>query len=153
MGTDRPRPNARGPVVGVHGRRGHRDFHGLRRARTQVRKLTRAEESPAANLSGHRDRDRAPLDRAVEPEPVHLIGRDVLEAIGRLHDLTRKDVAALLAVRHDVNGNGKTDLTQDGGGVSNNPAINVFNLGKPSYDKAAFQVNGVRSITINMRYM
>ena len=58
-----------------------------------------------------------------------------------------------IAVRHDVNGNGETDLTQDGGGVSNNPRINVFNLGKPSYDKAAFQVNGVRSITINMRYM
>jgi uncharacterized protein (DUF2141 family) len=58
-----------------------------------------------------------------------------------------------IAVRHDVNGNGETDLTQDGGGVSNNPSINLFNLGKPSYDKAAFQVNGVRSITINMRYM
>ena len=58
-----------------------------------------------------------------------------------------------IAVRHDVNGNGKTDLTQDGGGVSNNPAINLFNLGKASYDEAAFQVNGVRSITINMRYM
>jgi uncharacterized protein (DUF2141 family) len=58
-----------------------------------------------------------------------------------------------IAVRHDVNGNGETDLTQDGGGVSNNPAINVFNLGKPSYDKAAFQVNGVRSITITMRYL
>ncbi len=58
-----------------------------------------------------------------------------------------------IAVRHDVNGNGQTDLTQDGGGVSNNPSINVFNLGKPSYDKAAFQVNGVRSITVNMRYL
>jgi len=58
-----------------------------------------------------------------------------------------------IGVRHDVNGNGETDLTQDGGGVSNNPSINVFNLGKPSYDKAAFPVSGVRSITINMRYM
>jgi len=58
-----------------------------------------------------------------------------------------------IAVRHDVNGNGETDLTQDGGGISNNPSINVFNLGKPSYDKAAFQVSGVRSITINMRYL
>ena len=58
-----------------------------------------------------------------------------------------------IAVRHDVNNNGETDLTQDGGGVSNNPSINLFNLGKPSYDKAAVQVNGVRSITINMRYM
>jgi len=58
-----------------------------------------------------------------------------------------------IAVRHDVNNNGETDLTQDGGGVSNNPSFNVFNLGKPSYDKAALQVNGVRSITIAMRYM
>jgi len=58
-----------------------------------------------------------------------------------------------IGVRHDVNGNGKTDLTQDGGGASNNPSINIFNLGKPSYDKAAFEVSGVRSITINMRYM
>ena len=44
-------------------------------------------------------------------------------------------------------------ITQDGGGVSNNPSINLFNLGKPSYDKAAVQVNGVRSISITMRYM
>ena len=58
-----------------------------------------------------------------------------------------------IAIRHDVNGNGETDLTQDGGGVSNNPSFNVFNLGKPSYDKAAVQVTGVRSITITMRYM
>jgi uncharacterized protein (DUF2141 family) len=58
-----------------------------------------------------------------------------------------------IAVRHDVNGNGQTDLTQDGGGVSNNPSINVFNLGKPSYDKAAVQVSGVRSITVTMRYL
>ena len=58
-----------------------------------------------------------------------------------------------VAVRHDVNNNGETDLTQDGGGVSNNPSINVFNLGKPSFDKAAVQVNGVRSITITMRYL
>jgi uncharacterized protein (DUF2141 family) len=58
-----------------------------------------------------------------------------------------------IAVRHDVNNNGETDLTQDGGGVSNNPSINLFNLGKPSYDKAAVQVNGVRSISITMRYM
>ena len=58
-----------------------------------------------------------------------------------------------IAVRHDVNGNGKTDLRQDGGGMSNNPSINIFNLGKPSYDKAAFTVgNEVKSISITMRY-
>lgn len=59
-----------------------------------------------------------------------------------------------IAVRHDVNGNGKTDLTRDGGGMSNNPSINVFNLGKPSYRKTAFSVgNEVKSISIQMRYL
>lgn len=59
-----------------------------------------------------------------------------------------------IAVRHDVNGNGKTDLTQDGGGMSNNPSINIFNLGKPSYKKTAFAVgNGITAIRIDMKYM
>ena len=45
-------------------------------------------------------------------------------------------------------------LTQDGGGMSNNPAINVFNLGKPSYSKVAFSLGQeVRAMTIRMRYM
>ena len=59
-----------------------------------------------------------------------------------------------IAVRHDVNGNGKTDIRTDGGAMSNNPSINIFNLGKPSYKKTAFSVGGgVGSITLNMRYM
>jgi uncharacterized protein (DUF2141 family) len=59
-----------------------------------------------------------------------------------------------IAVRHDVNGNGKTDLTQDGGGASNNPSFNIFNLGKPGHDKVGFSIGeGVRSISIAMRYM
>ena len=59
-----------------------------------------------------------------------------------------------VAVRHDVNGNGKTDLSTDGGGMSNNPSINILNLGKPSYTKTAFAVGGeVKAITIRMRYM
>jgi len=37
-----------------------------------------------------------------------------------------------VAVRHDVNGNGKTDIRKDGGAMSNNPSINIFNLGKPA---------------------
>ena len=58
-----------------------------------------------------------------------------------------------IAVRHDVNGNGKTDIREDGGAMSNNPSINIFNLGKPSYKKTAFSVgSGVTSITINMKY-
>ena len=59
-----------------------------------------------------------------------------------------------IAVRHDVNGNGKTDLSADGGGMSNNPSINIFNLGKPSVSKVAFQAGpGVTRITINLKYM
>lgn len=59
-----------------------------------------------------------------------------------------------IAIRHDKNGNGKTDISSDGGGMSNNPSINIFNLGKPSYKKTRFNVgNGVTSITINMKYL
>ncbi len=58
-----------------------------------------------------------------------------------------------IAVRHDVNGNGSTDIFSDGGGMSNNPSINIFNLGKPSYNKTAFEVgNGAKNISIQMRY-
>ena len=59
-----------------------------------------------------------------------------------------------IAVRHDKNGNGKTDISKDGGGMSNNPSINIFNLGKPSFKKVGVNVGGgVSTITINMRYM
>ena len=59
-----------------------------------------------------------------------------------------------IAIRHDVNGNGETDLTQDGGGVSNNPSFNIFNLGKPSHTKAAFSLGQeVKPLSIRMRYM
>ena len=59
-----------------------------------------------------------------------------------------------IAVRHDLNGNGKTDFTQDGGGFSNNPGVSILNLGKPSVSKVAFHVgSGVTRITINLKYM
>jgi uncharacterized protein (DUF2141 family) len=59
-----------------------------------------------------------------------------------------------IAVRHDMNGNGKTDISRDGGGFSNNPSINILNLGKPSVSKVAFQAGpGVTRITINLKYM
>ena len=59
-----------------------------------------------------------------------------------------------IAIRHDVNGNGETDLTQDGGGASNNPSFNVFNLGKPSYSKVGFSLGQeVKAITINLHYL
>ncbi|MEH6756425.1 MAG: DUF2141 domain-containing protein [Parasphingorhabdus sp.] len=59
-----------------------------------------------------------------------------------------------IAVRHDMNSNGKTDISKDGGGMSNNPSINIFNLGKPGYEKTAFPVgNEVKSINIEIKYL
>lgn len=59
-----------------------------------------------------------------------------------------------IAIRHDVNGNGSTDLAQDGGGMSNNPSINIFNLGRPSVRRTAFTIgNEVKPMTIRMRYL
>lgn len=58
-----------------------------------------------------------------------------------------------IAVRHDVNNNGRTDLSTDGGAMSNNPALNIWNLGKPSYRKVGFDVgNRPATISIQMRY-
>lgn len=58
-----------------------------------------------------------------------------------------------VAVRHDLNGNGKTDIRTDGGAMSNDPSINIFNLGKPGIDKTRFSVGkGVKSIAITMKY-
>lgn len=59
-----------------------------------------------------------------------------------------------IAVRHDVNANGKTDISSDGGAMSNNPSINIFNLGKPSYSKVGVPVGeGVKAIRISMKYL
>lgn len=59
-----------------------------------------------------------------------------------------------VAVRHDANGNGQTDLRSDGGAMSNNPSINIFNLGKPDVSETRFNVGGgVRSISVTMKYM
>ena len=59
-----------------------------------------------------------------------------------------------IAVRHDVNGNGKTDISTDGGAMSNNPSISIFNLGKPSYSKVAVPVGeSVKPIRITMKYL
>lgn len=58
-----------------------------------------------------------------------------------------------IAILHDKNGNQKVDLGSDGGGMSNNPAINIWNLGKPSVDKVRFYAGtGITQLTINMRY-
>lgn len=59
-----------------------------------------------------------------------------------------------VAIRHDANNNRDTDIFADGGGMSNNPSVNIFNLGRPSYRKTAFSVgNEVRTIDIRMRYL
>ena len=59
-----------------------------------------------------------------------------------------------IAIRHDVNGNGRTDIRTDGGGMSNNPSINIFNLGKPGVDKTRFSIgNQVLPMSIRMRYL
>ena len=61
--------------------------------------------------------------------------------------------AYAIAARHDVNGNGKTDISQDGGAMSNNPSINIFNLGKPGIDKTRFTIdNKVKRMSITMLY-
>ena len=61
--------------------------------------------------------------------------------------------AYAIAVRHDANGNGETDIREDGGAMSNNPSINIFNLGKPGIDKTRFEVgSGVSSISLVMKY-
>lgn len=58
-----------------------------------------------------------------------------------------------VAVRHDLDGDGETDLMGDGGAMSNNPSINIFNLGRPSVSKTSFAVgDGVKSIRVQMRY-
>lgn len=59
-----------------------------------------------------------------------------------------------VAIRHDANANNETDIFVDGGGMSNNPGINIFNLGRPSHTRTAFQVDdGVTTIAIRMRYL
>jgi len=59
-----------------------------------------------------------------------------------------------IAIRHDKNNNGRTDITSDGGGMSNNPSINIFNLGKPGIDKTRFSIGReVLPMTIRMRYL
>jgi uncharacterized protein (DUF2141 family) len=59
-----------------------------------------------------------------------------------------------VAVRHDLNGNGKTDISKDGGGFSNNPKLSIFNLGKPAAEKAAVTVgNGPVNISIRLQYL
>lgn len=57
-----------------------------------------------------------------------------------------------VAVRHDLDGNGKSGWS-DGGGFSRNPKISLFNL-KPSYDKVVIPVEARMlpvDVTLNYR--
>lgn len=61
-----------------------------------------------------------------------------------------------IAVQHDTNGNGKTDLS-DGAGMSNNPGVKKV-LGliprPPSVEKTRFAAgDGITRMTITMQYM
>jgi len=56
-----------------------------------------------------------------------------------------------VAVRHDVDGNGKSGWN-DGGGFSRNPRISLTHL-KPSYDEVAIQVGEkVRPVDVTLNY-
>lgn len=59
-----------------------------------------------------------------------------------------------IAIRHDANNNNDTDISVDGGGMSNNPPLNIFNLGRPSIERTRFEIGRqVLPMTIRMRYL
>lgn len=61
-----------------------------------------------------------------------------------------------VSVRHDVNGNGETDLASDGGGFSGNPNISLFDAmfkRKPSPSQVQVRVNGLTSVPVTMNYV
>lgn len=56
-----------------------------------------------------------------------------------------------VAVRHDVNGNGRSDWS-DGGGFSRNPRVTLANL-RPSYNNVAINVaRGVTPVSVVLQY-
>ncbi|MEE4153355.1 MAG: DUF2141 domain-containing protein [Erythrobacter sp.] len=64
-----------------------------------------------------------------------------------------KPGAYAIAARHDANDNNETDISADGGAMSNNPSINIFNLGRPGIEKTRFSVGReVKSMSITMLY-
>jgi uncharacterized protein (DUF2141 family) len=61
-----------------------------------------------------------------------------------------------VSVRHDVNGNGSTDLSSDGGGFSGNPNISLFDAmfkRKPSPAQVQVRVTGVTRVPVTMNYL
>jgi uncharacterized protein (DUF2141 family) len=61
-----------------------------------------------------------------------------------------------ISVRHDVNGSGKTD-TSDGGGMSGNPRLSLFDImlkHKPDPAEVAVEVgHGVKTVPITLNYV
>ena len=56
-----------------------------------------------------------------------------------------------VAVRHDLDGNGRSGWS-DGGGFSRNPSVSLLSL-RPSYDNVAFNVTrGVARVNITLLY-
>jgi len=55
-----------------------------------------------------------------------------------------------VAVRHDVDGNGRSGWS-DGGGFSRNPDISLANL-RPSYERVAINVRGVTPVRVVLNY-
>lgn len=63
---------------------------------------------------------------------------------------TPSDGAYAIAVRHDVDGDGKSGWN-DGGGFSRNPHISLFSY-KPKFDQVVFRVTGHTAIDVVLNY-
>lgn len=63
---------------------------------------------------------------------------------------TPSDGEYAIAVRHDVDGNGKSGWN-DGGGFSRNPHISLFSY-KPKFDQVVFRVAGHTAIDVVLNY-
>lgn len=55
-----------------------------------------------------------------------------------------------VAVRHDVDGNGRSGWS-DGGGFSRNPRLSLTNL-RPHYNNVAINVSGVEPVNVTLLY-
>jgi uncharacterized protein (DUF2141 family) len=61
-----------------------------------------------------------------------------------------------VSVRHDANGNGKTDMNADGGGFSGNPNLSLLDAvfkRKPSPSQVQVRVSGVTPVSVRLNYV
>ena len=61
-----------------------------------------------------------------------------------------------VSVRHDANGNGGTDIGEDGGGFSGNPSISLFDAmfkRKPSPVQVQVRVGGLTNVPVTLNYV